>query len=50
MNKKQFIAAWLIGICLLGGCANFSLKDGKAKFTILFDFPQKEDNNQKLNK
>ncbi len=50
MHKEQFIVAWLIGMCLLGGCTYFSLKDGKAKFTIPFDFPQKKDNNQTLSK
>lgn len=49
MNKKQLVVASLVGVCLLNGCANFSLKGGQAKFTFPFDFPQKEDNNQKSN-
>jgi hypothetical protein len=48
VNTKKLIVAWVIGTCLLSGCEYFSLKGGKAKFTIPFDFPQQEDNNQTL--
>ncbi len=42
MNRKPLIVAWAIGIFLLSGCAKFKFTEGKAKFTIPFDFPQKK--------
>lgn len=47
MNKKKliFVLALLVLLC---GCDKFAVKNGKAGFTIPFDFPLNKSNTDKI--
>jgi len=44
MNKLQLTIAWAIAAFLLSGCAGITAEHGRVKYTVPFDFPQKESN------
>jgi hypothetical protein len=48
MNIKQLIAVWIFLALFFSGCSKFSLTEkGQGKFTIPFDFPQKNPSTEK---